>query len=195
MRTSPGRTFLHAAEMGVFLKVNLPPARVPGKQDFAYRLPDERPATGGVAAQPCGKLRIRRNGDVPAIQNNGFAVPALRDARVVEVYRNMPKQLAGGRRRHDQHGLSGRECFTMGYGPTALGFVLESRECVCPPTNTSTPSTRPASSQSTFRPRWVSAMTMFTPCARSDATASRKAVSAGPNTASLQGEAREAFPR
>lgn len=56
MRTSPGRTFLHAAEMGVFLKVNLPPARVPGKQDFAHRLPDERPQLGGVAVQPCGKL-------------------------------------------------------------------------------------------------------------------------------------------
>ena len=119
-----GRTFLHAAEMGVFLKVNLPPARVPGKQDFAHRLPDERPQLGGVAVQPCGKLRIRRNGDVPAIQNNGFAVPTLRDARVVEVYRNMPKQLAGGRRRHDQHGLSGRGVLHNGIRPDGLGVCI-----------------------------------------------------------------------
>lgn len=51
-----GRTFLHAAEMGVLLKVNLPAARVPGKQDFAYRLPDERPQLGGVAVQPGRKV-------------------------------------------------------------------------------------------------------------------------------------------
>ena len=117
-----GRTFLHAAEMGVFLKVNLPPARVPGKQDFAHRLPDERPQLGGVAVQPCGKLRIRRNGDVPAIQNNGFAVPALRDARVVEVYRNMPSSLQEDAAVTTSTGSPDGECFTMGYGPTAWGL-------------------------------------------------------------------------
>ncbi len=167
MRTSPDGHSCTRQKMGVFLKVNLPPARVPGKQDFAHRLPDERPQLGGVAVQPCGKLRIRRNGDVPAIQNNGFAVPALRGARVVEVYRNMPKQLAGGRRRHDQHGLSGRGVLHNGIRPDGLGVCI-GKQGMRMPADEHIHAVHPPRELAVDVQAQIgsAAMTMFTPCAR-----------------------------